>query len=255
MPGSRFDQMISKKTHFGNREVEEDEKPVLVRDVFSRVSHRYDLMNDAMSMGIHRFWKDTMVDWLAPVPGQRILDLAGGTGDIAARILHRAPESEITVLDLTVGMIDNGRRRFASIANGEQVAWVVGDAMAIPCQDGSFDRCTLGFGIRNFRNIPGGLEEIHRVLRIGGRVVILEFSKVRNAWLRRFYDWYSFGMIPRMGMVLAGDRESYLYLVESIRRFPGPEQFKQQMRDAGFGNVKHRSLSAGVATVYSGWKL
>ena len=247
--------MNENRTSFGNREVAEHEKPGLVRDVFTRVSDRYDLMNDVMSLGIHRLWKDALVNWLAPASGQHVLDLAGGTGDIAARILARSPGTRVTVSDLTEDMIMKGRNRFETITNGNEVAWVVGDALSNPFPAGSFDRCTIGFGIRNFSNVPVALAEIYRVLGLGGRVVILEFSKVRDENLRQFYDWYSFRMIPRFGATIARDRDSYVYLVESIRKFPTPEQFMHQMRAAGYENVKHRSMSMGVATIYSGWKL
>ncbi len=240
---------------FGARDVAEHEKSGLVRDVFRRVSHRYDVMNDAMSLGIHRLWKDAAINWLVPAPHQRVLDLAGGTGDLARRILARSPQTDVTVLDLTADMVAVGRSRLASGPAHQRVNWVVGDALACPFPSGSFDACTIGFGIRNFQSIPAALAEIHRLLRFGGRLVMLEFGPIRHDALQAVYDWYSETVIPRIGSAIANDRESYVYLVESIRRFPAPRKVMDLMHDAGFDSVKHRPLSMGVATLYSGWKL
>jgi len=240
---------------FGARDVAEHEKSGLVHDVFTRVSHRYDVMNDAMSLGIHRLWKDAAINWLAPAPHQQILDLAGGTGDLAKRILARSPQTDVTVLDLTADMVEAGRSRFQSVPAHDRVSWVVGDALACPFPSGIFDGCTIGFGIRNFQTISAALAEIHRLLRFGGRLIILEFGMIRHDAVRSVYDWYSDTIIPRLGSAIVNDRESYVYLVESIRRFPAPCRVMELMREAGFENVMHRPLSMGVAGLYSGWKL
>ncbi|MBM9596107.1 bifunctional demethylmenaquinone methyltransferase/2-methoxy-6-polyprenyl-1,4-benzoquinol methylase UbiE [Roseitranquillus sediminis] len=242
-------------THFGYAEVPEEAKAGLVHGVFSRVASRYDLMNDLMSGGVHRLWKDAMMDWLAPRPGQRLLDVAGGTGDIAFRFLKRAPSASAVVLDLTESMLTEGRRRAEAARQADRLNWAVGDAMALPFGDASFDVYTISFGIRNVTRPQKALEEALRVLRPGGRLMVLEFSQMPSAMLQRAYDLYSFNVIPRMGQVVAQDRESYKYLVESIRRFPDQETFAGMIREAGFDQVRYRNLSMGVAALHSGWKL
>ena len=244
-----------KTTHFGFETVPEEEKAGRVRGVFSSVATRYDVMNDVMSAGIHRLWKDAMMDWLAPRPGQRLLDVAGGTGDIAFRFLKRAGAGHATVLDLTEPMLVEGRKRAEAARMEESLDWVVGDAMALPFEAASFDVYTISFGIRNVTRIPDALSEAFRVLRPGGRLMVLEFSQLPNDGLQRLYDAYSFNVIPRMGQIIAGDRDSYQYLVESIRRFPDQETFAGMIRAAGFGQVKYRNLSMGIAALHSGWKL
>ena len=242
-------------THFGERTVPEAEKAGLVHDVFTRVAARYDLMNDLMSGGVHRIWKDAMMDWLAPRAGQRLLDVAGGTGDIAFRFLHRAPDASAVVLDMTESMLMEGRRRAEAQQLDAQLDWVVGDAMALPFSDASFDLYTISFGIRNVTRINDALAEAFRVLRPGGRLMVLEFTQMPVPALQWAYDRYSFNVIPWMGQVVAGDRDSYQYLVESIRRFPDQEAFAAMIREAGFEQVKYRNLSMGVAALHSGWKL
>ena len=242
-------------THFGYETVPEAEKAGRVHGVFTSVASKYDVMNDAMSLGIHRVWKDAMLDWLAPRPGQRLLDVAGGTGDIAFRFLDRAPGAQATVLDLTESMLAAGRGRAEAEARADALDWVVGDAMALPFEANSFDAYTISFGIRNVTRIPDALLEAFRVLRPGGRLMVLEFSQIPNPLMQRVYDLYSFNVIPRMGQAIAGDRDSYQYLVESIRRFPDQDRFAAMIADAGFGNVKYRNLSFGIAALHSGWKL
>ncbi len=243
-------------THFGYETVPETEKAGRVHGVFTSVASRYDVMNDAMSLGVHRLWKDAMLDWLAPRPGMHLLDVAGGTGDIAFRFLDRLKGAgHATVLDMTEGMLVAGRARGEAEARADQLDWVVGDAMALPFPDRSFDAYTISFGIRNVTRIPDALAEAYRVLRPGGRLLVLEFSRVPNAGLRRLYDLYSFNVIPRMGQAIAGDRDSYQYLVESIRRFPDQESFAAMIREAGFGQVAYRNLSMGIAALHSGWKI
>lgn len=243
-------------THFGFQTVDEAQKAGLVHGVFTRVAPRYDLMNDLMSAGIHRLWKDAMMDWLAPRPGQRLLDVAGGTGDIAFRFLRRAGAgARAVVLDLTESMLAEGRRRAEAEALSDRLDWVAGDAMALPFAAGSFDVYTIGFGIRNVTRIDAALAEAFRVLRPGGRLMVLEFGRVTNAPMQRLYDLYSFRVIPALGQAVAGDRASYQYLVESIRRFPDQDAFAAMIRDAGFEQVRVRNLTMGVAALHSGWKL
>ena len=244
-----------KTTHFGYQTVNEDEKAGRVRGVFSSVASRYDIMNDVMSGGVHRLWKDAMMDWLAPRPGQRLLDVAGGTGDISFRFLRRAGEGHATVLDLTEPMLVEGRKRAEAERMAGQLDWVVGDAMALPFEDATFDVYTISFGIRNVTRPQEALSEAFRVLKPGGRLMVLEFSQLPNPLMQKAYDAYSFNVIPRMGQMIANDRDSYQYLVESIRRFPDQETFLSMIRAAGFENAKYRNLTMGVAALHSGWKL
>jgi demethylmenaquinone methyltransferase/2-methoxy-6-polyprenyl-1,4-benzoquinol methylase len=242
-------------THFGFETIPEHDKAGRVRGVFSSVASKYDVMNDAMSLGIHRLWKDAMMDWLAPRPGQRLLDVAGGTGDIAFRFLSRAGSGHATVLDLTAPMLDEGRKRAEAADMADNLDWIVGDAMALPFANNSFDVYTISFGIRNVTRPQEALAEAYRVLRPGGRLMVLEFSQIPNDMMQRLYDFYSFNAIPVMGRVITGDRDSYQYLVESIRRFPDQEAFLSMVRQAGFENAKYRNLSLGIACLHSGWKL
>jgi len=244
-----------KTTHFGFETVPEADKAGRVRGVFSSVASRYDIMNDVMSGGIHRMWKDAMMDWLAPRRGQELLDVAGGTGDIAFRFLKRAKQGHATVLDLTEPMLVEGRKRAEAEHMADSLDWVVGDAMALPFHDNSFDVYTISFGIRNVTRPADALAEAYRVLRPGGRLMVLEFSQIPNDMMQKVYDIYSFNIIPRMGQVIANDRDSYQYLVESIRKFPDQETFLGMIREAGFGNAKYRNLSMGIAALHSGWKL
>ncbi len=244
-----------KTTHFGFQDVPEAEKAGMVHGVFSRVASKYDVMNDLMSGGVHRLWKDAMMDWLAPRPGQRLLDVAGGTRDVAFRFLKRAAGASAVVCDMTEPMLIEGRKRAEAEKMAERLDWVVGDAMALPFPDASFDVYTISFGIRNVTRIADALSEAYRVLKPGGRLMVLEFSHIPNALLQKAYDLYSFNVIPAMGQVVAGDRDSYQYLVESIRKFPDQEAFADMIRAAGFGQVKYRNLTMGVAALHSGWKL
>lgn len=251
--------MTEKTTHFGYRTVAEEEKAGLVQGVFSRVASRYDVMNDLMSGGVHRIWKNAMMDWLAPQPGQRLLDVAGGTGDIAFRFLARAgrrgPGASAVVCDLTAPMLAAGRTRAEAQGLADSLEWVEGDAMALPFPDASFDVYTISFGIRNVTRIADALSEAHRVLKPGGRIMVLEFSQLPNPLMQKAYDAYSFNVIPVMGQVVARDRDSYQYLVESIRRFPDQESFAAMIRAAGFERVAYRNLSMGIAALHSGWKI
>lgn len=245
----------SKTTHFGFQDIPESEKAERVKGVFGSVASKYDVMNDAMSFGIHRIWKDAMMDWLAPRAGTRLLDVAGGTGDISFRYLERAGYAHATVLDLTEPMLVEGRKRAEAAQMQEQLDWVVGDAMALPFPDNSFDVYTISFGIRNVTRPQEALNEAYRVLRPGGRLMVLEFSQIPNELMQKVYDLYSFHIIPRMGQAIANDRDSYQYLVESIRKFPDQETFLGMVRKAGFANAKYRNLTMGVACLHSGWKI
>ena len=242
-------------THFGYQTVPEGEKAGMVHGVFTRVASKYDIMNDLMSGGVHRLWKDAMMDWLAPRPGQRLLDVAGGTGDVAFRFLKRAPGASAVVCDMTESMLIAGRQRAEADSMADRLGWVVGDAMALPFENNSFDVYTISFGIRNVTRIADALSEAYRVLRPGGRLMVLEFSQIPNDMLQKAYDLYSFNVIPLMGQIVAGDRDSYQYLVESIRKFPDQESFASMIRQAGFGQVKYRNQTMGIAALHSGWKL
>ncbi|MEX0284999.1 MAG: bifunctional demethylmenaquinone methyltransferase/2-methoxy-6-polyprenyl-1,4-benzoquinol methylase UbiE [Paracoccaceae bacterium] len=244
-----------KTTHFGYEDIPESDKAGRVQGVFNSVASKYDIMNDVMSAGIHRIWKDAMMDWLAPRPGQRLLDVAGGTGDIAFRFLKRAGHGHATVLDLTEPMLVEGRKRAEAEQMADSLDWITGDAMALPFPDNTFDVYTISFGIRNVVRPAEALAEAFRVLRPGGRLMVLEFSQLPNAMMQKAYDAYSFNVIPRMGQLIAQDGDSYQYLVESIRKFPDQDTFLQMVRDAGFEQAKYRNLSMGIAALHSGWKL
>jgi len=247
--------MTEKTTHFGFQDIPEGEKAGRVQGVFGSVASKYDVMNDAMSLGIHRIWKDAMMDWLAPRPGQSLLDVAGGTGDISFRFLKRAGHGHATVLDLTEPMLIEGRKRAEADRMADSLDWVVGDAMALPFADNSFDVYTISFGIRNVTRPQEALNEAFRVLKPGGRLMILEFSQIPNEMMQKVYDLYSFNIIPQLGKVIANDRDSYQYLVESIRQFPDQETFLEMVKAAGFEQAKYRNLTMGVACLHSGWKL
>ncbi|SFG91137.1 MULTISPECIES: bifunctional demethylmenaquinone methyltransferase/2-methoxy-6-polyprenyl-1,4-benzoquinol methylase UbiE [Sulfitobacter] len=248
-------QDADKTTHFGFETVPEHEKAGRVQGVFNSVASKYDIMNDVMSMGIHRVWKEAMMDWLAPRPGQKLLDVAGGTGDVSFKFLGRAGHGHATVLDLTEPMLVEGRKRAEADSLTGSLDWVVGDAMALPFPENTFDVYTISFGIRNVTRPQEALNEAYRVLRPGGRLMVLEFSQLPNPAMQKAYDLYSFNVIPRMGQAIAGDRDSYQYLVESIRNFPDQETFLSMVRAAGFGQAKYRNLTMGIAALHSGWKL
>jgi demethylmenaquinone methyltransferase/2-methoxy-6-polyprenyl-1,4-benzoquinol methylase len=247
-----------KTASFGFRDVPEAEKEGLVREVFSSVAARYDLMNDLMSAGVHRIWKDAMVEWLNPQPGWKVLDVAGGTGDVAFRIAQmakaRGGNAEITICDINAQMLGEGVRR-AEEKGERAIQWVCGDAEKLPVPDGHFDAYTIAFGIRNVTHIDVALSEARRVLKPGGRFLCLEFSKVEVPGLDELYDAYSFKLLPRLGGWVTGDEESYRYLAESIRRFPPQAEFARMIEAAGLSQVKIRNLSGGIAAMHSAWRI
>ena len=246
---------LNKETHFGFETINEKEKAGRVQGVFNSVASKYDVMNDVMSLGVHRIWKDMMMDWLAPRSDQKLLDVAGGTGDIAFRFLKRSGFGHATVLDLTSSMLTEGQNRAEAEQMVNQIDWVVGDAMHLPFEDNVFDVYTISFGIRNVTRPQEALEEAYRVLKPGGRIMVLEFSQIPVPLGQWFYDRYSFNFIPKIGEIITNDRHSYQYLVESIRKFPDQETFLEMIKSAGFENAKYRNLSLGIACLHSGWKI
>jgi len=249
---------MAETTHFGARQVPLEDKQGLVDDVFHSVAPRYDLMNDLMSLGLHRAWKDALVTAVNPPKNLpfALLDIAGGTGDVAFRVVERGgAETGATVCDINVDMLDVGRERAITLSLDDRVTFTEGNAEALPFGDKSFDAATIAFGIRNVPRIERALAQAFRVLRIGGKFLCLEFSAVDVPGLDRLYDFYSFNVIPALGRVVAGDADSYRYMVESIRRFPRPQNFAAIMRTAGFARVSFRPMSGGIVTLHTGWRL
>jgi demethylmenaquinone methyltransferase / 2-methoxy-6-polyprenyl-1,4-benzoquinol methylase len=255
-------------THFGFREVPLERKQGLVDDVFHSVARRYDLMNDLMSGGLHRAWKDALVTAVNPprrrparetaanAPPFALLDLAGGTGDIAFRVIEAGSSgTRATVVDINADMLAVGRARAAERGLDDAIAFVEGNAEALPFADRSYDAVTIAFGIRNVPRIQAALAEAHRVLRVGGRFLCLEFSTVDVPGLDALYEFYSFNVIPALGRAVAGDAEAYRYLVESIRRFPRPDAFADMIRAAGFARVSFQRMSGSIVALHSGWRL
>jgi len=257
------------ETHFGEKTVSLSDKQGLVDDVFHSVARRYDLMNDLMSGGLHRAWKDALVTAVNPPPKGRpgrlhektdkdfaLLDLAGGTGDVAFRVVEAGGAgTRVTVYDINADMLAVGRERARERGHDEAVTFEQGNAEELPYPDRRFDCVTIAFGIRNVPRIERALAEAYRVLRVGGRFLCLEFSAVTVPGIDALYELYSFNVIPRIGAAVTGDREAYQYLVESIRKFPRPERFAEMMRAAGFRRVSFTPMTAGVVALHSGWKL
>jgi demethylmenaquinone methyltransferase/2-methoxy-6-polyprenyl-1,4-benzoquinol methylase len=250
-------------THFGAKTVPLADKQGLVDHVFHSVARRYDLMNDLMSGGLHRAWKDALVTAVNPPPRRRpgetpfaLLDLAGGTGDVAFRVVEAGgPGTRVTVCDINAEMLAVGAERAATRGYDDVVTFEQGNAEELPYPDRQFDCVTIAFGIRNVPRIERALTEAHRVLKTGGRFLCLEFSAVDVPGLQALYDLYSFQVIPRVGEAVTGDREAYQYLVESIRKFPKPPAFARMIEAAGFRRVSFTPMTGGVVALHSGWKL
>ena len=239
---------------FGFRPVDPDAKSGLVRAVFDSVAGKYDLMNDLMSGGIHRLWKDTLISLVDPQPHQTLLDVAGGTGDVAFRFKERGG-GRVVVCDITEAMLRVGRDRAVDRGLLTGLSWVVGDAMKLPVAPRSVDTYTIAFGLRNVTHIDEAIQEARRVLKPGGKLFVLEFSTVVLPVLKEIYDVYSFQVLPKLGRLVAGDAESYQYLVESIRRFPDQDSLAKRIEAAGFASVRVRNLSGGIAAIHSGWRI
>ena len=253
------DQKPENDVAFGFRRVGEDEKQGLVNEVFSKVAERYDQMNDLMSGGLHRLWKDDFIAMLNPprrTEPFHVLDVAGGTGDIAFRIVQTGGAgTRVTVADISPEMVREGRKRAAASALLDRCNFTVGNAETLAFPDKSFEAYTIAFGIRNVTRIDQALAEAYRVLKPGGRFLCLEFSQVDVPFLDSFYDAYSFTVIPAVGKAVTGDGHPYRYLVESIRTFPRQDAFKAMIEGAGFSRVSCRNLSGGVVAIHSGWRL
>lgn len=258
MADSRTSAEGGMATSYGFREVKEGEKQPLVNDVFHKVAKRYDIMNDVMSAGLHRVWKDAMIAALNPrkEQGYKVLDVAGGTGDIAFRIVEASNrQAHATVLDINGSMLAVGEERARKKGLSENLTFVEANAEELPFEANSFDAYTIAFGIRNVPRIEVALSEAYRVLKRGGRLLVLEFSEVEMPLLDRFYDAWSFNAIPKFGKLITGDAEPYQYLVESIRKFPNQQDFATMIRRAGFERVSFTNYTGGIAALHSGWKL
>lgn len=241
-------------THFGFRDVPVAEKKKLVAEVFSSVAGKYDLMNDLMSLGVHRVWKRYFVGTSGVKRGDRVLDLAGGTGDIAALLHERVgPTGRVLLGDINAAMLGVGRDRLTDRGLVSGLDYVQLNAEALPFPDASFDLVTIAFGLRNVTDKPAALAEMRRVLRPGGRALVLEFSQVKPEWFRPVYDFHSFKVLPRLGQLFAGDADSYRYLAESIRKHPAQAELQTMMEAAGFARCSHRNLSGGIVAIHSGY--
>ena len=250
--------MENNKTHFGFKEVDRDQKSNLVKDIFSNVAKKYDLMNDLMSAGTHRLWKNNMINCIDFFDNIKIIDVAGGTGDIAFRIAKKAQEKnlnyQIEVVDINPQMLEVGRSRAVDMNLFSHLNFVENDGENLKFADESFDVFTIAFGIRNFTNIDKGLREAHRVLKKGGKFICLEFSKVEDIFLQKIYDTYSFKIIPKIGEFILKDHDSYQYLVESIRKFPDQKSFTKLIENAGFSRVGYQNLTFGACAIHWGFK-
>jgi len=255
-PGANEDRST---THFGFSEVPVGEKTARVRDVFDSVAGRYDLMNDLMSAGVHRLWKSVFFDQLNPRPGMEIVDVAGGTGDIARRILARCKgEARVTICDINANMLTAGRDRAIDqgrLAGVGAANLVCGNAEQLPFADAALDAYTIAFGLRNVTHIDKALAEARRVLKPGGHFLCLEFSHVVVPLLAQIYDRYSFTVLPQIGALVARDRAAYVYLAESIRKFLPQDELAAMLGDADFGQVSYRNLSGGIAAIHSAWRI
>ena len=248
--------MDTNKTHFGFKQVNIDQKSQLVKEIFSNVAGKYDLMNDLMSFGIHRNWKNKMVDKINLSRNCKIIDVAGGTADIAMRILKKPNalnlNCSIEVVDINPEMLAVGKQRAVDANLFSQLNFTCGDGEKLPFLDQQFDFYSIAFGIRNFTNIENGLFEAKRVLKKGGKFICLEFTKVEDYFLQKIYDQYSFKIIPKIGEIILKDRNSYQYLVESIRKFPHQNEFKKMLENAGFSNVTYQNINFGIVAIFEG---
>ena len=236
---------------FGYKAVKRSEKQKLVNNVFDSVASKYDLMNDLTSFGIHRIWKNDLINWLAPQNNQRLADIAGGTGDIARKFLD-AGGGSAHVYDINQEMLNTGKNKKNL---SKKIKWTIASAENIPAPENSFERATIGFGLRNITDRVRCLKEIYRILKPGGRLICLEFSHVENDTIRKLYDTWSFNFMPSIGKQIAGDKNAYTYLVESIRQFPTQPELAQMFSEVGFSRVKYRNLSNGIVALHSGWKI
>ena len=236
---------------FGYKSVKKSDKQKLVNNVFNSVARKYDLMNDITSLGIHRSWKNDLINWLAPQSNQNLADIAGGTGDIAYKFLNAGGNSA-HIFDINKEMIQVSKQKYRNIHNLE---WSIASAENIPALDNSFERATMSFGLRNITDRNKSLQEIYRILKPGGRFICLEFSHVENDFLKKFYDLWSFKIMPLIGDKVTGNKEAYTYLVESIRKFPTQAELSQMFSEVGFSRVKYRNLSNGIVALHSGWKI
>jgi demethylmenaquinone methyltransferase/2-methoxy-6-polyprenyl-1,4-benzoquinol methylase len=243
-----------KTTNFGFRNVPIESKKALVRDVFNSVADNYDLMNDLMSFGVHRLWKASLLDWLTPRPNKVLLDVAGGTGDIASRYKRRGG-GPVIVCDINQAMLEAGRTKLTNYGKLSDITWVCGDAESLPIPDRSIDAYTIAFGLRNVTSISKALKEARRVLRPGGRFMCLEFSHPAISAIIPAYNAYSFKILPEIGHLVTKDRDAYKYLVESIRKFPNQKELEERMKSVNLEKISHRNLSGGIATIHSAWRL
>ncbi|WP_429931560.1 bifunctional demethylmenaquinone methyltransferase/2-methoxy-6-polyprenyl-1,4-benzoquinol methylase UbiE [Agrobacterium vitis] len=258
MVASRTSADGGMETSYGFRDVAEGEKQGLVNDVFHKVAKRYDIMNDVMSAGMHRVWKDALIAALNPRKdaNYKVLDVAGGTGDIAFRIIEASRRlAHATVLDINGSMLGVGQERARKKGLSDNLTFVEANAEALPFEANQFDAYTIAFGIRNVPRIDVALSEAYRVLKRGGRLLVLEFSEVQMPLLDRFYDQWSFKAIPRFGKMITGEAEPYQYLVESIRKFPNQQDFAAMITKAGFSKVSFTNYTGGIAALHSGWKI
>ncbi len=245
--------MKEDQTHFGFKQVNREQKADLVKEIFSNVAKKYDLMNDLMSGGVHRIWKNQMIEEITGNPA-RVIDVAGGTGDIAFRITKKFSQTKIDVVDINQEMLDVGRERAVDVNLFSNLEFTCCNGEQLSFADETFDFFTIAFGIRNFTNIDKGLAEAYRVLKPGGKFICLEFAKVNDYFLQKIYDIYSFKLIPKIGEVVLKDRASYQYLVESIRKFPPQDEFKKMIERAGFKNASYQNLTFGTAAIHTGIK-
>ena len=244
------------KTHFGYQQVDSDKKEGLVAGVFNSVANKYDVMNDVMSFGIHRIWKKITLAQTGLTKGQRALDVAGGTGDLTIGMSKQVgPDGEVVISDINAAMLEQGRRRLIDRGIAGNVSFVEANAEELPFEDNSFDCITIAFGLRNVTHQDKALASMYRVLKPGGRLLVLEFSKPVMPGLNKLYDFYSFNILPKMGRVIANDEESYRYLAESIRMHPDQETLKQMMQQAGFERCTYHNMSGGIVALHKGFKL